>query len=284
MKLGCHIKISGGLVKAVDRAKERGCDIMQIFVSNPRGWKQSDMLPDDIALFRSRCEEEGILPVFVHTIYLINLAAPDDGIWNRSINSLVMNMEAADRVGSAAVVTHLGSHGGEGEEFGMERIIKALETVLSRGNGRVPVLLETTAGSGNSVGHTFGQLGRILRAFSGDKRLGLCFDTCHAFAAGYELRTPEGLDETLGELDREVGLQRLQLVHANDSKGDRGSRLDRHQHIGEGFLGMEAFRHMVNHPALRDLPWILETPEMTVEWDRENLRRIRSLAGGKRRD
>lgn len=284
MKLGCHIKISGGLVKAVDRASDRGCEIMQIFVSNPRGWKQSDMLPDDIALFRSRCEEEGILPVFVHTIYLINLAAPDDGVWNRSINSLVMNMEAADRVGSAAVVTHLGSHGGEGEEFGIQRIIKALETALSRGNGRVPVLLETTAGSGNSVGHAFGQLGRILRAFSGDERLGLCFDTCHAFAAGYELRTPEGLDETLGELDREVGLERLQLVHANDSKGDRGSRLDRHQHIGEGLLGMEAFRHMVNHPAMRDLPWILETPEMTVECDRENLRRIRSLAGGKRRD
>jgi len=261
----------------VDRASERGCETMQIFVSNPRGWKHSDLPPDDIDLFRTRCEEEDIEPVFVHTIYLINLAARDDDIWDRSIKSLVMNMEAAARLGSAAVVTHLGSHGGEGEGFGIERVIRAIEAALSRCGDCVPILLETTAGSGNSVGHTFAQLGSILRAFKGDERLGLCFDTCHAFAAGYELRTPQGLDETMEELDRKVGLERLWLVHANDSKGDRGSRLDRHQHIGQGMLGMEAFGHMVNHPVLGGLPWILETPEMTVEWDQENLQRIRSL-------
>jgi deoxyribonuclease-4 len=277
MKLGCHIKISGGIIKAVDRASERGCETMQIFVSNPRGWKHSDMPPGDVDLFRTRCEEENINPVFVHTIYLINLAARDDDIWDRSIRSLVMNMEAAARLGSAAVVTHLGSHGGEGEGFGIERVIRAIEIALSRCGDCVPILLETTAGSGNSVGHTFAQLGSILRAFTGDERLGLCFDTCHAFAAGYELRTLRGLDETMEELDREVGLERLWLVHANDSKGDRGSRLDRHQHIGQGMLGLEAFGHMVNHPALGGLPWILETPEMTSEWDQENLQRIRSL-------
>ena len=279
MKFGCHIQISGGLVKAVDRAVERGCETMQVFVSNPRGWKHSDILPGDIAAFRRRCEEEGVLPVFVHTIYLINLAAPADEVWERSIDALVMNMQAAARIGSAAVVTHLGSHGGEGEDFGIGRVIAALEIVLSRCVEPVPVLLETTAGSGKSVGHSFGQLGKILGYFPGDKRLGLCFDTCHAFAAGYELRTPGGLEETLEELDGEVGLERLVLVHANDSKGDKGSRLDRHQHIGEGMLGLEAFGHMVNHRAFRGLPWILETPEMTVEKDRENLRRLRSLAG-----
>ena len=261
----------------MDRASERGCETMQIFVSNPRGWRHSEIPPEDISLFRARCEEEGIEPVFVHTIYLINLAAPDDDIWERSINSLVMNVEAAARLGSAAVVTHLGSHGGEGEGFGMERVIRALETVLTRCGDCVPILLETTAGSGNSVGHTFAQLGGILGAFKGDARLGLCFDTCHAFAAGYELRTPQGLDETLEELDSEIGLERLELVHANDSKGDIGSRLDRHQHIGRGMLGMEAFGRMANHPALVDMPWILETPEMTVKWDRENLQHIRSL-------
>ena len=261
----------------MDRASERGCETMQIFVSNPRGWKHTEIPPDDISLFSARCGEENIKPVFVHTIYLINLAAPDDDIWDRSIESLEMNTETAARLGSAAVVTHLGSHGGEGEGFGIKRVIRALEAALDRCGDCVPILLETTAGSGNSVGHTFAQLGDILGAFKGDARLGLCFDTCHAFAAGYEIRTPQGLDETLEELDSEIGLERLQLIHANDSKGDVGSRLDRHQHIGRGMLGMGSFERMANHPALGSLPWILETPEMAVKWDRENLQRIRSL-------
>lgn len=262
----------------MDRASERGCETMQIFVSNPRGWRQSNILPEDIELFRKRREEEGITPVFVHTIYLINLAAPDDGIRRRSIEALLMNMEAAARIGSAAVVTHLGSHGGVGEERGIELVAGALDEVL-RSEIEVKVLLEITAGSGRSVGHSFSQLGGILGRFPGDERLGLCFDTCHAFAAGYELRTAEGLKRTLGELDSEVGLERIELVHANDSKGIRGSRLDRHANIGEGELGLEAFELMIGQPALSGVPWILETPEMSVERDRENLERLRSMLG-----
>ena len=283
MRLGCHIQISGGLVKAVDRAVERGCETMQVFVSNPRGWKNSDILPGDIAAFRERCEEEGISPLFVHTIYLINLASPSDEVWERSVNALMMNVRAAAELGSAAVVTHLGSHGGMGEDFGIGRVVQALEEVFSRCREPVTILLETTAGSGNSVGHDFAQLGRIAAPFAGEGRLGVCLDTCHAFAAGYELRTKKGLKETLEKLDREVGLERLTLVHANDSKGDLGSRLDRHQHIGKGMLGMDTFALMAGHPALRDLPWILETPEMSVEADRENLGRLRSLGLGSRR-
>lgn len=280
MRLGCHVGISGGLPKAVDRAVERGCETIQIFVSNPRGWRNSDILPRDISLFRGRCEEEGIAPVFVHTIYLINLAAGEGEVRDKSVRALEMNLEAAAQLGAAAVVTHLGSHGGAGEEAGTGRVIEALEAVLARTAGGASILMETTAGAGRSVGHSFVQLGRILSAFRGEERLGVCFDTCHAFAAGYELRTQRGLEETLAELDREVGLERLGLVHANDSKGERGSRVDRHEHVGEGRIGMEAFRRMLGHPALRGLPWILETPLMTAEADRENLERLRSLARG----
>jgi len=278
MRTGFHVGISGGLPKAVDRALERGCETIQVFVSNPRGWKHSDILPADIETFRARCREEDISPVFVHTIYLINLAAPVPEVWERSLDALVMNMRAAHALGSAAVVTHLGSHGGQGVDFGIARVIAALETAFERCEETVPVLLETTAGSGNSVGHDFAQLGEIAGAFAGDDRLGICLDTCHAFAAGYELRSERGLQETLDRLDDEVGLERLRLVHANDSKGDLGSRLDRHEHIGEGKLGMEAFKLMASHRVLDDLPWILETPGMSAEKDRENLRRIRSVS------
>lgn len=279
MRLGCHVQISGGLAKAVDRAVERGCETIQVFVSNPRGWKQSSILPRDIDAFREGCREAGIEPVFVHTIYLINLAASEGEVREKSVDALVMNMEAAARLGSSAVVTHLGSHGGDGEEAGIRRVVQAVEEALGRTPRDVPLLLETTAGSGNSVGHRFEQLGEIVRSFPGEERLGVCLDTCHVFAAGYEIRTRRGLEATLRELDREVGLERLRLVHANDSQGDLGSRVDRHEHIGEGRIGMEAFSMLARHPALRELPWILETPEMTVERDRENLRRLRRAAG-----
>ncbi len=282
MRLGCHVQISGGLGKAVERAVERGCETIQVFVSNPRGWKQSDILPGDIDTFREGCREAGIEPVFVHTIYLINLAAPEGEVRERSLAALIMNMEAAARLGSAAVVTHLGSHGGDGEEEGIRRVVKAVGEALRRGPRGVPLLLETTAGSGNGVGHRFEQLGEIVRSFPGEERLGVCLDTCHVFAAGYEVRTRRGLEATLRELDREVGLGRLRLVHANDSRGDLGSRVDRHEHIGEGRIGMEGFSILARHPVLRELPWILETPEMTVERDRENLRRLRRAAGKRR--
>lgn len=283
MRLGCHVQISGGLGKAVERAVERGCETIQVFVSNPRGWKQSSILPRDIDAFREGCHRAGIEPVFVHTIYLINLAAPEGEVREKSVAALIMNMEAAARLGSAAVVTHLGSHGGDGEEEGIRRVVEAVGEALRGGPSDIPLLLETTAGSGHSVGHRFEQFGEIIRAFPGEERLGICLDTCHVFAAGYEVRTRRGLEATLKELDREVGLERLRLVHANDSRGDLGSRVDRHEHIGEGKIGMEAFTIMARHPALRRVPWILETPEMTVEKDRENLRRLRLAAGRKAR-
>ncbi len=278
MRAGFHVGIGGGVPRAVGRAVERGCDTMQIFVTNPRGWKHSLIPPGDIAEFRVRCGEEGIEPVFVHTPYLVNLASPSPELWERSLDMLIKNMHAAAALGSTAVVTHLGSHGGEGEDAGIERVVCALQSARERCDEDVHVLLETTAGSGHSVGHSFSQLGRIVNALPREERPGVCLDTCHAFAAGYELRTPRGLQDTLDELDCELGLACLELIHANDSKSGLGSRLDRHEHIGEGELGMQAFALMAGHPALRALPWILETPGMSAERDRENLQLLRSLA------
>ncbi len=276
-RIGCHVRISGGLPKAVDRALERGCRCFQIFLSNPRGWRGSDELPPGLDELGSRCTEEGLEPIYIHTIYLVNLASPSGEAFEKSISALLCNLRAAEVLGRAAVVTHLGSHGGAGEREGVRRVVEGLQRVMELHRGTAPLLLETTAGSGDTVGHTFSQLGDIIEALGGDPRLGVCLDTCHVFAAGYEVRTREALEKTLGELDEEVGLERLKLVHANDSRGDLGSRVDRHMHLGEGLIGVEGFRVMLAHPVLRGVPWILETPEMTLEADRRNLELLLSL-------
>ncbi len=277
MKFGCHVSISGGLHKAIDNAVERGCDTIQMFVSNPRGWKHTEVSDESIEAFNLKRKAAGIDPVFVHTIYLINLAAAEDEVWNKSVVSLRMNAETASRIGSTAVITHLGHHGKMGEEAGLRRVMEALERTFPVCDECTPILLETTAGEQNSVGGRFEDLGKIIRYFKGEARLGICMDTCHIFGAGYDLRTPEELDRTLDALDREAGLEKLQAIHANDSKGALGSHLDRHETIGQGYLGTEAFRNMINHPALQSVPFILETPRHTVEEDRTNLALLRSL-------
>lgn len=277
MKFGCHVSISGGLHKAIDNAIERTADTIQMFVSNPRGWKHSEVSEESIEAFNIKRKASGIDPVFVHTIYLINLAAAEDEIWNKSVISLRMNAETASRIGSAAVITHLGHHGGAGEEAGLRRVMEALERTFPVCDECTPVLLETTAGEQNSVGGRFEDLGKIIRHFEGEARLGVCMDTCHVFGAGYDLRTPAELDATLDALDRAVGLDKLQAIHANDSKGALGSHLDRHETIGRGYLGEDAFHNMVNHPALRRVPFIIETPRHTAEEDRANLALLRSF-------
>ncbi|MHB8781559.1 MAG: deoxyribonuclease IV, partial [Candidatus Geothermincolia bacterium] len=239
MRFGCHVSISGGLDKAIDNAILRDCDTIQMFVSNPRGWKHTGVPEATIEAFRAKREAAGIEPVFVHTIYLINLAAPDPLIFERSVGALRANAQTAARMGSSMVITHLGHHGGEGEAFGIRRVIQALEESLPACDECVPILLETTAGERNSVGGRFEQLGAIIRHFEGESRLGVCVDTCHIFGAGYELRDAEGMERTLETLDREVGLECVRAVHANDSKGTLGSHLDRHEQIGEGNLGLD---------------------------------------------
>ncbi len=277
VRIGCHVGISGGLTKALKRGEERGCDTIQIFISNPRGWRHTEPTPEESQLFHEARRRMKIDPVIVHTIYLINLATPNHELWENSVKSLTMNVKAAASIGAEAVVTHLGSHLGEGESYGIARVISAIKRALEVCPDQVSILLETTAGAGNGVGQRFEHFGEILKAFSEDKRVGICFDTCHVFAAGYDLRSRKSLESTLKLLDTNIGWERVKLVHANDSKGELGSHLDRHEHIGEGKIGLEAFKLMLNHPLLFKLPWILETPENTVEKDVRNLSTLRSL-------
>jgi deoxyribonuclease-4 len=286
MLLGCHLSIAGGLEGVFLQAEELGINALQIFSHNARSWKMSELRPGEAERFRQRWQASRVEYIVIHTIYLINLASPEEGLYRRSIEAVVKELERAAQLGIPQVNTHIGAHKGLGPEWGLRRARAALEEVLSRTEGLpVKLLLENTAGEGTVLGSAFRELAYLLEADDrGRGRLGVCLDTCHALAAGYELATAEGLEETLAELDRAVGLERLALVHLNDSQYKRGSHKDRHQHIGEGEIGLEGFRNIVNHPALRELPFILETPKLAYEDERLdsdadeiNLERVRRL-------
>ncbi len=252
------MKVKERLSTALDEGLAAGCDAIQIFPGPPQQWGTPPVSPDEIEEFRLKKKESGIDPVIIHSIYLVNLAAPNDSIFKRSIGSLVSTLVRADEIGAFAVVTHIGNHKGKGEEFGVRRIASAIGAVLERFQGEAMLLLETTAGSGTSIGHTFQQFGSVFSSSGFPEKLGFCLDTCHVYAAGYDLSSEEGLERTLTEIDENIGLERLRLIHLNDSASDLGSRIDRHAHIGEGRIGLDGFRRVINHPLLRDLPAILE--------------------------
>jgi deoxyribonuclease-4 len=279
MRLGAHESIAGGVYKAFDRAQLVGCEALQVFVKSNRSWAVMPLREEDIARFSEKAAETGIHPVVGHTSYLLNLASPDEELWRRSRDTLVLELERCEALGVDRLVLHPGSHTGAGETDGLARVAQALGEVHATTPGfRTQILLETTAGQGTSLGHCFEHLAWLLEKTSEGERLGVCLDTCHVFAAGYELRTPEGYAATMGAFDRAVGLERLKAVHLNDSKGDLGSRRDRHEHIGRGFIGLEGFRHVVNDPRLAGLPGLLETPKGDdLREDRENLAALRSL-------
>jgi deoxyribonuclease-4 len=284
MRLGAHESIAGGLHKAFDRAQSAGCDTVQIFVKSNRSWAVKPLTDDDIARFRAKAESTGVHPVVGHTSYLLNLGTPDEALWTKSRDMLITELERCEALDVPYLVLHPGAHVGSGEEAGLARVAQALGEVHGATAGfRAQVLLETTAGQGSSLGHTFEQLAQIIELAPEGERLGVCFDTCHVFAAGYELRTPEGYTETMNALDKVIGLERLRAVHLNDCKGELGSRKDRHDHIGKGHIGLEGFRHLLNDPRLADLPGLLETPKGDdLEEDRENLAVLRSLIGRRR--
>ena len=260
MRFGYHVTVTGGPLSAIDNGVAAGCEAIQMFPGSPQQWGTPPVSDLDADEFRAAAGETGIDPVVLHSIYLVNMAAPSDSIFNRSIASLASALEKADKLGAVAVVTHIGNHKGEGDEFGVNRIARAVTSTLERAPGEAMLLLETTAGAGTSIGHNFEQFGAVFEIAGAPARLGFCLDTCHIFAAGYDISTPAGFGAALEELDRFIGLERLMLVHMNDSKGECGSRLDRHEHIGRGEIGLEAFRYMVNHPALRELAAIIELP------------------------
>lgn len=280
LKLGLHVSISGTIDKAVDRAVERGCNTFQIFTRNPRGWRWKELIPEDAKAFIEKVNQHKISPVFGHMPYLPNLASPREEVYEKSVESLTSELNRCERLEIPYLVTHLGSHLGAGKEEGFRRIINAINIAFSKAEGDVTLLLENTAGTKNSMGGSFEDIRYIIGRVAVQNLVGLCFDTCHGFAAGYDLRTMEAVEDTIKELDEKVGFERLKLVHLNDSMGDLGSRIDRHEHIGMGRIGEEGFRNILRS-RFGQLPLILETPIDKRRSDVENLEKVRELAGEK---
>ncbi len=279
MRLGAHESIAGGMHKAFRRAASVGCEAVQIFVKPNRSWAVPALSEEDVALFRAEAKATAIRPVVAHTSYLLNLASPKDDLWHKSIETLIIELERCDRLGVPWLVLHPGAHVGSGEGAGLTRMARALgEVHQAVRSSQTRILLETTAGQGTKLGYCFEHLAWLLERTPEGERLGICLDTCHVFAAGYELRTPKGYVATMGSFDRVIGLERLKALHLNDSKGELGSRKDRHEHIGKGQIGLEGFRHMLNDPQLRSLPGLLETPKSDdLHEDEENLTVLRGL-------
>jgi deoxyribonuclease-4 len=261
MYIGAHVKSSGGVWNAIANAAEIGCEAVQFFAGSPRTWAPTVYKDADAARFMQARAASPIRFAVIHTIYLINLASAREDFYEKSVTSLTGAVAAAEQLGADAIVTHVGSHQGAGFEAGLERVRAALRRTLSESDGSpVRILLENTAGAGGTMGVDFDELGAMIRAADEHPRLGLCLDTAHLFEAGFDIRTAAGLDEALTRLDAACGLDRLVMLHLNDSKTPRGSNRDRHENIGDGELGLDGFRTIVNHPALTDLPGILEVP------------------------
>ncbi len=281
MKIGCHVSIAGGIDNSVVRAEELSCNTMQIFSKNASTWREKILKKDEVESFRGNLKNSNINPVFIHTSYLINLASPSDELYFKSINAFLEEMKRADLLlPDPYVIIHPGAHTGAGEEYGIQRIIRALNIILEKSadsNLKTMILLEDTAGSGTHLGYTFYQLKRMIEGAKDKNRIGICFDTCHAFTAGYDLSHKEGVEQTLEEIEKYVGLERLKVIHLNDSKFPLGSRKDRHMHIGKGYIGLECFRVLVNHKYLKDLPFILETPKNDEKDDIKNIDLVKSL-------
>jgi deoxyribonuclease-4 len=277
VKVGVHVSIAGSPDLAVDRAKDAGCDVFQMFSRNPRGWASAPLTDWICDTFRTKIRTTGIIPVD-HMPYLPNLASPKPEVYEKSVLALTAELDRCGRLGIPFLVTHLGHHLGDGMAGGRARVIAAINTSFAASDSDVMLILENTAGEKNSVGSSFEHIRGIIDALSDPRRIGVCFDTCHAFAAGYELRTEDGIAETLEQFEEQVGLENLKVIHLNDAKGDKGSALDRHEHIGMGFIGEDGFRHILHNNVFSALPLICETPVDDRRDDRGNIAMVRELA------
>jgi len=282
--IGAHMSIGGGVHQALLRGKEVGCTTVQIFTKNARSWRAKPLTSKDIEAFQRAQEETGIAPVVAHNTYLINLASPKEDLYSKSIEAMGVELERAEALGLPYLVMHPGAHMGSGEEEGLYRISRAINLLHQRyPDYKVMILLETTAGEQTHLGGRFEHFARIIEMVEEDKRIGVCFDTCHVFAAGYDLASPSGYERTFEEFDRVIGLERLKVIHVNDSKAPLGSHVDRHEHIGKGQLGLEAFGRLLQDERFATLPFILETPKGQTpegeDWDLVNIRTLRELAG-----
>ncbi len=279
--LGAHMSIAGGYYRAVERARQCQCDCVQLFTKNNNQWRAKPISDDDAALFQSALSELRVTHPLSHSSYLINLASPDDALRKKSIDAFVVELLRAGQLGIPYVVLHPGSFTTSSEEAGLRKVVDSLDEVHRQTCGiATQCLLENTAGQGSNLGWRFEQLAAILNGVTHSDRLGVCLDTCHTVAAGYPLSPRRKYNETLRRFEELIGAERIKAIHLNDSKRPLGSRLDRHEHIGRGHVGLEAFQLLVNDRRFCNTPMYLETPKGThkgQEWDVVNLRTLRSL-------
>ena len=287
-RLGAHMSIAGGLPRAVDRARASRCQALQIFTKSAGQWRARPLPDEEVALFRQKVSASGIAPVVAHNSYLINLATAQPELRAQSIAALGEEIDRAEALGLAGLVMHPGSYTSGTEGDGLRLIAEALERLLDeRPNAGTMILLEHTAGQGTNLGHRFEHLAEIIDRLHGTPRVGVCLDTCHLLAAGYDICSPQGYTATFDTFDRIVGIGRIRAFHLNDSKKPCGSRVDRHEHIGKGCLGLEPFRMLLNDPRFAEHPMLLETPKLESAaskrrsdmdpWDAKNLRTLRGL-------
>jgi deoxyribonuclease-4 len=287
-RLGAHLSIAGGLPRAVDRAVASRCEALQIFTKSVGQWRARELPPDEIVLFRRRVVESGIQPVVAHNSYLINLAAAAGGLRDQSLHALLQEYDRADALGLAGLVMHPGSYTTGTPEGGLRLIAEGLRHLLDARPRAAPlILLEHTAGQGTNLGHRFEHLAEILERLDWSPRVGVCLDTCHLLTAGYDLCSNEGYRATFKDFSRIIGIDRIKVFHLNDSKKPCGSRVDRHEHIGKGCLGLDPFRRLLNDARFARLPMLLETPKLDTPesrrtsdvdpWDARNLRTLRRL-------
>ena len=282
LRVGVHTSIAGGLENAAHHARRIGCDAFQMFSANPRGWKAQEPTPEAYERFRTAREKHKLAPVVIHDNYLINLASSDKVIREKSIAAFRREIERALALGANFLVTHPGSAKGGSAPVAIETCAASLkESARGLRLDGLTILIENTAGQGSVIGRTFEEVAEIIARAEGDLPMGVCIDTAHSFEAGYPIHTAAGLRETVKQLDATVGIARVRVIHANDSKTAFSSHADRHEHIGKGQIGAEAFRRIVRHPKLRSIPFICETPVDKPGDDTRNLRMMRSLAGVK---
>jgi deoxyribonuclease-4 len=271
------MSISGGVEKAVERGQEVGCEAMQIFTKNSNQWKAKPLSPVEITSFRERCALAGIAPVIAHSAYLINLAAPDEVLYEKSIQAFLDELQRCELLGIPYLVVHPGAHMGAGEEQGLARVAAAINRIHQDASHlQAAIALEVTAGQGSALAYKFEHFAAILAQVEAPERLGFCLDTCHLLAAGYDFRTRQGYDRMMDAWDDLVGIERIRVIHLNDSKKDLGSRVDRHEHIGQGYIGTAGFELLLNDHRLAELPMVLETPK-DDNADVRNLQTLRSL-------
>jgi len=279
VQIGAHVSISGSIANAITNASERECSAFQVFTSNPRGWHAKDLTDDGITNYKNNLSQSNIdrFATVAHMPYLPNLSSPEISVYEKSIHTMIREVERCDKLGIPYLVTHLGSHKGTGEDKGIQRLISAL-TEVAKTNKDVTILLENTAGQKNSVGSDFTQLAEIFFGLKPASRFGICIDTCHAFAAGYDLRNEKNVKDVFEKFDSEIGLKHIKIIHLNDSKGELGCHLDRHEHIGLGHIGEAGLSQVVKLANKNKIPIILETPIDERRTDFENIRKAKDLA------